>query len=128
MITDQDVDVFLEHHGVKGMHWGQRRKEELRKHRERLVRVSKGTATKQDKGNIRARRMGMASLGVAGGIAAIALGAAFMKHHNAVRIREIHMKADQLARVRRAVDKAMWQNPVHKNQAANIREFVKRLN
>lgn len=48
-ITDADIDAFLEHHGVKGMHWGVRGTRRTQKILDRLDRASKGKASRTDK-------------------------------------------------------------------------------
>lgn len=82
MNLDEQIDAFLEHHGVKGQKWGVRNKitsfnvrrgRQKQLHRERLQRVKEGTATKQDVRNIRARTAGQASIAVT-----TAIGAAFL--------------------------------------------------
>lgn len=45
MAASDEVDAFLAHHGVKGMHWGVRKQRELELH----TRVAKGEGSKTDK-------------------------------------------------------------------------------
>lgn len=46
---DQDVDAFLEHVGVKGMHWGVRGTRRAQKVLDRTQRIAKGKASTTDK-------------------------------------------------------------------------------
>ena len=45
MTTDQEVDDFLEHYGVKGMKWGKRNQKRL----DRAKRVASGKASLRQK-------------------------------------------------------------------------------
>jgi hypothetical protein len=54
MITDQDVDAFLEHHGVKGMHWGVRRKDRSNHGLNQRARKLQAVADRRpSRGNVR---------------------------------------------------------------------------
>lgn len=44
-----DEEVYLEHYGKKGMHWGVRGTRRVQKRLDRLDRISKGTATTGDR-------------------------------------------------------------------------------
>lgn len=92
MIVEEEVDEFLEHHGVKGMKWGQRKKRYLegrRLHKERLDRVSKGTASSRDVGNIMMRRLGNISLATTTIISGALLGDKLLRMHGSKSIRNI---------------------------------------
>lgn len=49
MLTDEDVDDFLEHVGVKGMHWGVRGTRRAQKRIDRTQRIATGTASTKDR-------------------------------------------------------------------------------
>lgn len=44
-MSDQQIDEFLEHHGVKGQKWGIRNQQRL----DRVARVARGTATRGER-------------------------------------------------------------------------------
>lgn len=48
------VNKFLEHHGVKGMKWGQRRNRKAQSHIDRIHRVATGTASVKDRTRVAA--------------------------------------------------------------------------
>lgn len=56
MITDEEIEDFLAHHGVKGMHWGERRARSLAKRTARIQgrvdrtqRIATGKASTKDR-------------------------------------------------------------------------------
>ncbi len=60
MVTDEDVDDFIAHFGIKGMKWGQRknvrtarREYGKQQHYDRLKRISDGTASRADRSAVR---------------------------------------------------------------------------
>ncbi len=73
---DPEVEIFLEHYGIKGQKWGQRKvtyQKAKQLHRARLERVKNGTASKEDRSNIILRRYAQGSLALIGGLAVGAL-------------------------------------------------------
>ncbi len=48
MDTDQEVEAFLEHVGVKGMKWGQRRQAKAQGRINAVKKVASGSPTKKD--------------------------------------------------------------------------------
>lgn len=96
-VSEEEIDDFLEHHGVKGQKWGVRNK-----------RIAKGAA-------------------IAGGVAVTAIVSSILARKGMVPVSKIGLTTEELTKVQRAVAKAAWQNPVHKNAAAEIRRFVSLL-
>lgn len=48
-VFQKDIDLFLEHHGVKGMHWGVRKERRATERVARRERFKSGTPTLKDK-------------------------------------------------------------------------------
>lgn len=92
MVYDQDVVAFLEHHGIKGMHWGIRNKRKqqlkLKKYGDEKVRP----LTKSQRMNRRVRTAKRVELGVQVAGAAVFV-AAMLKMHGDERASSWKAKA-----------------------------------
>lgn len=100
MTTREEVDDFLEHHGVKGQKWG--------------IRNPK-------------TKKGLQIGGIVGGAAAIAAISAFIATRGTVPVSQLRMKQEELARVKHLISRAAHQNPVRINAANEVRRFVQSL-
>jgi hypothetical protein len=63
-MTDDEIDEYLEHFGVKGMRWGVRRQRRL----ERLQRVGAGRGSGRDNAIVGLTEVSAVSLGRGGGL------------------------------------------------------------
>ncbi len=118
MVTDHEVDDFLEHFGVRGMKWGRRKSRA----------GSSSPRSEAQRQEASANRKKNVKIAVGSAAVGAAVAAAFMAKHGKVRLKELEAHKEQLAKARKAVDKAMWQNPVHRNQAEFLRDYIKRFN
>lgn len=48
-MNDEELDAFLEHHGVKGMHWGIRNEKDKQLHREKKAKIFEAKAEKHQR-------------------------------------------------------------------------------
>ena len=95
MVTDEDVDVFLEHFGIKGMHWG--------------VRKDRGTSSQPAQAKTpfdhTKRNRNLKIAGAVIGAAVITAGAIYVAKHGGVSSFHIGSKETQAGK--RFVEKAL---------------------
>lgn len=88
MIIDENVENFLEHHGILGMRWGQRR-QRLSEHLDRVNRIQTGTATEADYRAVSLRRKrALKKVAIIGGGIAVIHGRKWVKKYLASRAAE----------------------------------------
>jgi len=90
MVTDQEVDEFIEHFGIKGMRWGVRNQQNL----ERVNRVARGTELRK----VRNRRIVKRVAIVGGTVAATALVSTILARRGMISV----SKANQLGSAKAA--------------------------
>lgn len=108
-----DVDAFLEHHGVKGQKWGIRKS-----FLDRISRVSRGTSiTIQERHKKAAKRIAIGSAAI--GASAVAL---IIHHNSQMKISELQKQVKVLESGRRAVNTFI----VRSNQGLADRQAIAR--
>jgi hypothetical protein len=123
-MSDQQIDEFLEHFGVKGMHWGIRNQQKL----DRVSRVARGTELRKYHNKEVAKRVAVvgAAVGATAVVSAILARKGMMSVNEANRMADIRA-AKHLMQLRRTVKVKSLTTPAHAKDLQSLRSFVSKL-
>jgi hypothetical protein len=119
-MSDQQVDEFFEHFGIKGMHWGIRNQQRL----DRVSRVARGTDHR--------RKVAKRAAVVGAAVGATAVVSAILARKGMISVKEANRMADiraakHLMQLRRTVKVKSLTTPAHAKDLQSLRSFVSKL-